>query len=70
MTVEGIQEHDPKFLKNNFKDLLVDQDKTLRLILLYSCNKVASECHLLPRHHGLAELEKKVGAFRVFTAYD
>lgn len=57
---------DPKFLRRNFKDLIQDQDKTLRLAILFSCNKIQTECHALARNRSVADLEKQVGKLQVY----
>jgi hypothetical protein len=61
---------DAAFLESNFKDLLVDQEKTIKFAVLYSCNKVVSECHALAHKAGLKEIEKIVGKLQPWTGYE
>jgi len=58
----------PVFLQQHFKELICDE-KVIRFAVLYSCNKISPECHALPRHHGVAEIENRVGELAVFQGY-
>jgi hypothetical protein len=61
---------DPKFLKQCFKDLVHDKDKTISFAVLYSCNKIAPECYALPHKHGTVEIENRVGKLEAFRGHD
>jgi len=62
---------DPQFLQRCFRELLYDPDpKTLRLAVLYGCNKVQPECHALAHHQGVKELETQVGSLEVYRDDD
>ena len=48
----------PEFLESNFKDLLWEGPKHVKIAVTWNCNKIDFECHALGRNHGVADIEK------------